>query len=441
MNRQALKKIQTGGYVEAYGAAAEGLLSAGLAWLKPLQGEAIEAFAAAGFPSRQSEEWRYTSLAPLTARVFSPAPGGVAAKSLPKDDLLLGNLKGLRLVFVNGRFSADLSKMSPLPGGLDLQWISALPKAGTGAALQLEAGVSRPMKALNTAFLMDGLIIQIAPGAEIAEPIEIHHLMTPEAEGHAAHLHHVVMAGENSSATVIESFSGEGAYWANIISDVEVGSGARLQTYKIVHEGAGGIHLAESDVRLGDRAHYSNFALLTGGETLRNEIRLKFEGDHAECHLAGAYLAGQGQSHEVVTLVDHAMPDNISRQNYRGVLGAGAHTAFQGKVVVRPDAQRTNAGQSNHNLVLDRSADANTKPELEIYADDVKCSHGATVGELDPNMMFYLQSRGLDEGAARHMLVEAFIASLIDDIPAGFIQDLIRQVAVDALAGVTGRRS
>ena len=166
-----------------------------------------------------------------------------------------------------------------------------------------------------------------------------------------------------------------------------------------------------------------------GGQTCRNEIRLKFEGIQAECHLAGAYLTGKGQSHEVVTLVDHAMPDNVSRQNYQGVLGAGAHTAFQGKVIVRPDAQRTNADQSNHNLLLDRSADANSKPELEIYADDVKCSHGATVGELDPNMMFYLQTRGLDEITARNMLVEAFIAQLVDDIPAGAIQDLVRHVA------------
>lgn len=437
MNRLSAKKIQTGGYVEAYAAAAEELTSRDQAWLTPLRAAAMAAFGTSGFPSRKSEEWRYTSLAPLTSAVFAPAPAVVAAKTGLDNDLLLAGAKGPRLVFVNGRLDAGLSRMTSLPEGLELEWISGAPERAS-AQFRLEAGALNAMKALNTAFLMDGLIIRIAPGAKIAAPIEIHHVMTPEAEGCAAHLHHVVMAGADSTAVLVESFSGQGAYWANIIADVVLDTGARLATYKIVNEGAGGVHLATSDVRLGSRAHYSNFSLLTGGQTIRNEIGVRFDGDHSDCSLSGAYLTGEGQSHEVVTVMDHAMPDNVSHQAYRGVLGAGAHTAFQGKVIVRPDAQRTNADQSNHNLVLDRSADANSKPELEIHADDVKCSHGATVGELDQNMMFYLQTRGLDEAMARNMLVEAFIASLIDDIPIIAVQDLVRQAAARKMAGVKG---
>jgi Fe-S cluster assembly protein SufD len=428
------KKIETGGYPALYAAVKGSLPGAALPWLVQSRADALAQFSAAGFPSRRSEAWRYTSLAPLMETAFAPALGAPSQQPPLNQELLLSDAGSIRFVFVDGRLNRALSYSGPLPEGLEIQAVGeAIAGQSTALAGDLQvAGDLPPFRALNAAFLMDGVIIKIAEGAQIALPIEIHHVMTAKADGQAAHLHHVIMAGAGSRATILESHEGTGAYWTNLVTDVVLGKGARLDSYKIQREGAGGVHLAEADVRLASEAYYANFMLLTGGQTLRNDIRLRFEGGHAECHLSGAYLTHAGQSHEVATLVDHATPDNISRQAYRAVLGAKAHTAFQGKILVRQDAQRTNADQSNHNLVLHRSADANTRPELEIHADDVKCSHGATVGELDQNALFYMKARGIEEASARNLLIEAFIGSLIDEIPNVDVQTIVRAIAADA---------
>lgn len=415
-------------YVDAFHAH-ETLLPGGEAnWLTTLRQQAIGAFNQTGFPSRHTEEWRYTSLGTLHKELFSPGIPG-ASHALDPDLALAGNHP--RIVFVNGYLDTTVSRLHDLPEGLEIQRLNEAlaDRESLEPLFQSSARAVAAVKNLNTAFLMDGMVITIAADAEIAPPIEIIHMMTDETAARADHLHHVIQAGANSSASFIETYIGAGRYWTNILWDVTLEAGARLASCKIEQEGPEALHLAQTDVRLSSHARYASFSLLTGGRTVRHEINVTFAGEKADCQLSGAYLTRHGQSHEIATLIDHATPDNVSAQAYNGVLDSGAHTAFQGRVIVRPDAQRSNADQTNHNLLLARGADANSKPELEIYADDVKCSHGSTVGEIDQNMMFYLMTRGLDEAAARSLLVEAFVGGIIDGIERSDIQDMARRVA------------
>ncbi len=415
------------GYIEAF-SSLEGTFLHTSDWLRTMRGQAMSVFADAGFPTRRSEEWRYTNLKALTGSVFLPANDAPdSGVSLPPEMLLADS--PARLVFVNGRFSPALSNVSGLPEGLTVQPLGQMAEADLPGNI-FAADKTRAIKALNTAFLMDGVMIRVAANTKIERPVELCHITRGDIAGDqavAAHMHHVIVAEEGSEATFFETYTGDGSsYWTNMVTNVQVAADATLNFYKIEDEGRSAVHLAETDVVLADRARYTHFALLVGGQTARHDIRVRFEGGDALCSLNGAYLGADNQSLEVSTFIDHATPDNNSDQNFKGVLDKGAHTAFQGKVLVRQDAQHTNADQSNQNLVLHRSADANTKPELEIYADDVKCSHGATVGELDETALFYLESRGLPRPQARAMLIEAFVAGLIDDIPQTDIRDIIR---------------
>lgn len=430
-----LKKPLTNPYLDAF-RAHEPLLPGGeAAWLTALREQAIDAFHQTGFPTRRTEEWRYTRLGDLNSDLFTPGRKALDGLNTCEASLALEGTHP-RLVFVNGYLDTMVSRLHNLPEGLEIQQLGATPenRQSLEPLFQSHADAVAAIKNLNTAFLMDGAVITLAANARIETPIEIMHVMTDEAAARAAHLHHVIRAGANSSATFLETYAGAGRYWTNIVWDVALEAGAKITSCKIEQESPEALHLAQTDVRISSHARYVNFSLLTGGQTVRNEINVTFAGEKADCRLSGAYLARHGQSHEVATLVDHATPDNVSVQAYNGVLDGGAHTAFQGRVIVRPDAQRTNADQTNHNLVLARAADANSKPELEIYADDVKCSHGSTVGEIDPNMMFYLMTRGLDETAARNLLVEAFVGGIIDGVERADIQDKARHIAAQWLS-------
>ncbi len=398
------------------------------AWLGERRKTAMARFEALGLPTRKLEDWKYTNVGALGRTAFAAAlPGEAAVADL--DAVQVPGLDGPRIVFTNGVFDAARSDLGHLPEGVTLMPL--------GQALADKSELLRPildeettddsLRALNTALLADGFLLHVAAGVEAGDPVTVIHLTTESFAERAAQLRHIVVLDDKARASLVEIFAGSGdaTYWTNPARNFRCGPGARLDTVTIIDEGKKAVHTGHSDVRMDEASRFDQVSLLIGGETVRHEMRVAIDGEGAEADLSGAYLGSQGQSLTVFTELDHRVPRGRSSQLYRGVLDAGARAAFQGRVVVREGAQKTDASQANHNLLLDRSAEADTKPELEIYADDVKCSHGATVGELDEDMLFYLESRGIDPDAARAMLVEAFVGEVIEKIDSLPVRDKV----------------
>lgn len=391
-------------------------------WLQDVRQTAADAFAGTGFPGRKTESWRYTNLAALHGTDFGlrvePAP--VARESLPA--LVFGRESSCRLVFVNGSFRADLSNLGDLPGGATLvslrealaEWPDLVERAfATDASFR-----EQPLAALNAAFMADGYVLHLREGVSLDDPVEILSVGTGGAEPPAYHPRNIVIAEADSRATLVEHHVGLciGSYFANQATSLLLADNAAVRLCKVQDEGREAFHTALTTAQLGPGAQFDSFAFSLGGALSRNEIHVRLEGEGAGCRLNGAYLMKGRQHCDNTTVVDHLVPDTSCRELYKGVLDGHAHGVFQGRITVHPDAQRTDGQQMNRALLLSDKAQISAKPELEIYADDVKCAHGATAGELDEMALFYLRSRGVPEDAARGLLVEAFLAEVIDGI-------------------------
>jgi Fe-S cluster assembly protein SufD len=393
--------------------------------LDALRQAAIERFAASGFPSQKTERWRYTALAPIARAGFRPAEPEAAAVDTPLPE-------APRAVFVNGFFRADLSDLSGLGDGVGVTSLATAWEAADAPLRRAIAGEDGPA-ALNGALMRDGALIRLEPGAVQERPV---HLVYLGAKADVAqHLRNVIIAGEDSRLVLAESYFGpdETAYWTNVVSNITLGARAVVRHVKHQAEGRAAFHIALAEVRLAAGALYDNFALALGGATARNEINAVFGGEDGECRLNGVYLASDTQKLDATTVIDHASAKCSSRQLYKGVLGGAAQAAFQGGVIVRPDAQETDAIQANHNLLLSRGAEVASKPELEIHADNVKCAHGSTVGELDETMLFYLQARGLEKNVARGLLIEGFVAEVFEEIADEALRDSLKAAALARL--------
>ncbi len=400
---------QTKPYIDAFPAARGGAGDR----LRPQREAALARFAALGFPTRRQEAWRFTDLRPLERQSYPPSAGG-AAPAAALDALRLAGATH-RLVLVNGRFAPELSDLAALPEGA---WIgpSAQALAERPALSLLDAGEidgAQPFAALNAAFFTDGAVIALAPGVVLDRPVEIIHLGRAEAPV-SLHLRSRIELAPGSRARVVESFAGTGPYWTNAVLGVELGAGATLEHVRLQDEGVEAIHLSLARLRLGAGACYDAFALTLGGALSRQDVQVELAGEGARVGLGGVYLLRGTQEATTALLVDHAAPGCTTRELFKGVIGDRAHGAFQGAIAVRPGAQKTDAHQLNKNLLLSRRATVDTKPALEILADDVKCSHGATVGDLDEGALFYLRARGIAEAEARRMLIEAFAADALD---------------------------
>lgn len=384
---------------------------------------AIEHFARTGFPTRRTEEWKYTDLRRLGDTDFT-APEAVAAGEVTAAQIapFVDEGPGPVAVFVEGRLAPALSDLSNLPKGLSIG--SFADEAGTPDAALREAlaAFDSPdgsgLTALNAALAADGAVIRVDEGAEIPDPVQVLHLM-PAGSSAAVFPRNVVLAGAGAAATVVETYTALGAAegWTNAVTQVVLGQGARLRHLRLQDEDPGAWHVGLAQVRLARDAGYRGFVLATGARLSRTEIRVGFEGTGAECDLSGAYLLRGRQHGDITTRFDHAHPHCASRQAFKGVLDGRARSVFQGRVFVAPDAQKTDAHQLNRNLLLSPRAQADSKPELIIHADDVKCSHGATVGNLDEDALFYLRTRGIDAATAEAMLVQAFVRELLDALP------------------------
>ena len=384
-------------------------------WLRDRRAAALERFASLGFPTRRDEPWRFTNLAPLAREAYPPAPPPKPSKSrLPLEPYLVAGAAH-RIVMIDGYVVPELSAIGRLPKGA---WLGSTARALAERPDLAEAGYderdatsAQPFAALNGAFFGDGFVLALAAGAVLEELVEVIHVAS--TVGRSLHPRSAVIAGAGSRATLVETFCGAGA-WTNGVLRIELGADASLDHVRIQDEALDAIHFGVTRARLGRGARYESFTLTTGARLSRQDVQVVIEGEGARCGVNGAYLLRGQQEATTATVIDHAAPGGTTREVFKGVLEDRAHGVFLGRIAVRPGADKTDAHQLNRNLLLSPRAAVDTKPELEIFADDVKCSHGATVGDLDEAALFYLCSRGIDETAARRLLIEAFATDAIE---------------------------
>ena len=379
--------------------------------------EAWRFFLSRGFPTTREEEWRFTSVAPIAEREFALADWN-SADGIDVDRFRLPTTVAAELVFVNGHHVPALSRHSPLPIGSRVAPLADTLTNGHGAAHGWIAPFEQhPFVALNTAFFTDGASVEIAPGAILEHPIHLLFVATSDAGGRLlmAHPRVVVVAGASSQASVVETYAGvaDSQYFTNAVTEITLGENAVLDHYKQQVESTDAYHVGAIHVRAQRSATCTSHSLSLGGALVRNDVIAVLDGEGVTCTLNGLYLADAQRLVDHHTTIDHAKPHCGSREIYKGILAGHARGVFNGKIIVRPDAQKTDAKQTNRALLLSEDALINTTPQLEIFANDVKCTHGAAVGQLDDEALFYLRSRGLSDGAARQMLIHAFAAELL----------------------------
>jgi Fe-S cluster assembly protein SufD len=399
-------------------------------WLQDLRERGASRFAALGFPSVREEEWRFTPVTPIASGEFHLAPAGPALTESDLAGYVYGDAVN-RIVIVNGRYSPELSRTPGLPPGMRVGSLSAAvtERADDVARFlgRLAEFDTRPFTALNTAFVDDGAFVQIPDKAILEAPIQVLFLTTGEA-GSAdapssepaimAHPRVLIVAGDGSQSRIVETYVGpRGAgYFANGVTEVFVGENAVVDHYKVQEESTRAFHVASMHVHLTRSSTFSSHSFTLGGKLVRNEVIATMDGEGAECTLNGLYVADGDRLVDNHTTIDHAKAHCPSHEVYKGILGGRARAVFNGKIIVRPDAQKTDAKQTNRALLLTDNASINTKPQLEIFADDVKCTHGAAIGQLDDDAIFYLRARGLTFFEARDMLIHAFAGEILDRV-------------------------
>ena len=407
--------------------------------LGALRDGAMARFAAAGMPTQRLEDWKYTRLGALLEGAFGTAPA--VANGIGEDEIeaLSPALAAApRLVFANGRLRGDLGRLDDLPEGMRVESLGA---GSAGLAEALDDGEADALSSLNAALSRDGALITVAKNARTETPLHIVHLARPGAAAEASHLRHLIRLEPDASATVVESHFGPGgvSYWNNNACQIRLGRDARLRHFRRQQEGGAGLHRGAVRIVLEAGAAYESFVLLLGGAIARDEIDVRFAGEGASCTLDGIYLGRGAQHLDCTTRIDHAVPRCTSHETYRGVLDDKAHGVFQGLIRVAEQAQKSDAHMLSKTLLLSDRAAVDAKPELEILADDVQCSHGATTGDLDPAALFFLRSRGLPEARARAMLVEAFIAEMVAAIGQQAVRaDFAAAAAAWSSSGHTG---
>ncbi len=404
-------------------------------WPAPRRADALEYLKTHGFPTRRTEQWKYTDITPITRRKFTL--GKLSAQHIDGalvDKLRFSRLDCHELVFINGSFSADMSRNLRLPSGATLR---ALQSNGDGNTELLERyfgneDIGHAFTALNTAFVNDGVLVHVPDGMEIPMPIHIIHLGGREDENQPSLMSHprnLIALGRHAGASIIETYAGipDSEYFTNSHTSILAQAGARLDYYKIQQESQRAYHIGKTRISQEADSRVDCHALSLGAKLARWDIDAELLEPGAEINLNGLYLTRNRQHVDNHTLVEHKQPHTTSNEHYRGIMNERSRAVFNGKVIVHEQAQKTEAHQSNANLLLSADAEVDTKPELEIYADDVKCSHGATVGRLDENMLFYLRSRAVDEDTARSLLTYAFADEIIRDIRFPEIRERLEQ--------------
>ena len=409
-------------------------------WVFPLRKAGIARFAELGFPTVNDEDWRFTNVSPIARLPFRPMFQAQTeeVKTETINQFWFSGLKGHRLVFVNGHFAPALS--TPLES--DGIVVLPLSKAMTQYSALLEKhlgryarGENNAFTSLNAAFFQDGAFIHIGANKQLADPVQILYISTATDSGSAAHPRNLILADAKSRCTLVESFVSlvDAPYFTNVVTELVAGEGAMVEHCKFQDESAKAFHISALHADLGRRSNCIFHSIATGARLSRNNIRTGLNGEGLECVLNGLYLTRGDQLADHHMVVEHAQPHCNSHEYYNGILDDQSKGVFHGRILVRQAAQKTDAKQTNKNLLLSDEATVDTKPQLEIYADDVKCTHGATVGQLNEESIFYLRARGIGEETARRMLIHAFAGEIIERIKLPALREELDKLVWDRL--------
>lgn len=403
--------------------------------LSAFRKNAIDSFSRTGFPNRKQEEWRSTNISSVTGdfAVASPSPAldyfdNLDFKYLPE---------AARIVFVNGCYNAELSDLSKLPEGVKIISLSNLLKTDPGLLARHLAknssSHSTVFEQLNQAFFNTGAWIEIAANRPEPVKIQLIYLTRPDNDRLTFQLRNLITIGENSKLELIEQYIGlnDKTYFTNVVTDMKIGDNAQLRHSKIQNEAVNGNHISATRLYQSANSRVDSLVVSLGGTLIRNDLVVKLIGSRASARLNGLYLGRKQQEIDNHTLIDHTQPECSSSELYKGILADDSHAVFNGKIIVQPAAQKTDAKQINRNLLLSEKARANTNPQLEIYADDVKCAHGSTIGQLDADALFYLRSRGITAQAAQTLMIEGFAKEVLETIADETTRALITNMVND----------
>jgi len=396
---------------------------AGPAWLRNVRHDAIERFSTLGFPTQKNEDWHFTSVAPIADATFRSLAAESARHRTPDvTPHLFGHTEWPRLVFLNGRLSPELSRLTGLSRGMRVLPLTAawqeMPELVQSYLAQIASFDDRSFAALNTALMADGAVVHIARDAAPEMPIHLLFLSDSHATDGVAQMRNLVVAERGSKATVVESYASIGAprYFNNVVTEMRVEDGATVNHLRVQRESPAAFHVSTTEVSQGRDSHFLSFSFATGAALSRTNIYTTLDGAGCGATLNGLYMVDGQQHVDHQTRIEHAKPSCFSRELYKGILDGESHGVFNGKVYVQPEAQKTDGKQTNANLLLSNRARIDTKPQLEIFADDVKCTHGATVGRPDETALFYMKSRGISRELARRLITYAFAADVLETI-------------------------
>jgi Fe-S cluster assembly protein SufD len=390
--------------------------------LHTLRRRALDTFVATGFPTTKEEEWRFTNVAPIAKTPFVPALRAAISQAAAEEiaQLSFAKLECVRMVFVNGHFAANLSHVPALPAGVTVVNLASALKSGNEIALRhLGRYVQyddNAFTALSTAFMLDGAFIHIPAEAALDMPVHLVFYAATDAEPLSVHPRNLIVVGAGSKVAIVESYAGKGEYLTNAVTEFVVGEQAMVEHDKLQMESLNGYHVGTIHFQQQAGSNIVSNAVNFGGALVRNNITAVLAAEGVEATLNGLSLATGNQLIDNHTTIDHATPRCASHEIYKYILDGNARGVFNGKIFVRKDAQKTDAKQTNKTLLLSDTATIDTKPQLEIFADDVKCTHGATVGSLDEDQVFYLRSRGVGEETAKDILTFAFASDIINRI-------------------------
>lgn len=402
---------------------------------------AISRFAELGLPTTRQEDWRFTDVSAIAKVPFELPPEESTGMPTSSDlrPLFFEGMRTQYLVFIDGRFSERLSSAHPLSGGTRsgslAEFLVSEPESLKGHIGAYADYASSGFTALNMAFLRDGGVIYIPPGRILDTPIHLLFVSTGGRQEFVTHPRNIIIVGDNAEATIVESYIGlsDNVYFTNTVTEIAIGKNAVLEHERIQREGPNAFHVSTQQIQQGAHSTYVSNAVTFGGRIVRNNINSVLAGEGAECTFNGLYFGTARQHIDNHTVIDHAMPHCPSHELYKGILGGHSRGIFNGKIFVRKDAQKTDAKQTNRNLLLSDSASVDTKPQLEIFANDVKCTHGATIGQLDEESIFYLRSRGIEEKEARDLLTFAFAGEIIERIKIRPLRERLDAIIRDHL--------
>jgi Fe-S cluster assembly protein SufD len=421
-------------------------IAEGPEWLEPVRRAAAARFTALGFPTPRDEEWRFTPVAPIAQRTWRAANGESADVDAERlTPFIFGHPEWSTLVFVDGAYSEALSRVSALPTGLR---VGSLANALRGNGELLPAHLTRhapveasPFTAVNTAAFRDGGLLYVPAGLDLERPVHFVYVTTGAAEGTAIHPRNLIVLDRGARASVIESYvtlAPDAVYWTNPVSEVSAAEGSWLEHTRIQRESERSYHVGLTQVNQRRDSHYRSFSLAMGGALARHNLHVRLNDENIETLMYGLYITRGEQVVDNHTAIYHDQPNCRSWEVYKGVLDGRSRAVFNGKVFVQPEAQKTDAKQTNRNLLLSDGAKVDTKPQLEIFADDVKCTHGATVGRLDDVALFYTRSRGVPHAAAERLLTYAFAAEVIEEVALEPVREELDRLVLERLEGQGG---